>query len=167
MNVLQPKIAGAQGHGVRLASGDKSGLDAGDAGDRNAGPILSMEAFGFNHDLSGGLGARWAGCRNGKQKKLALGEDTVYIEEKELDFFSAGFGGFRFGHCGDSSIAESGSSNPEHLNPPAKLFKVAVRGHQDSLVQNRQPRRNAIDIGNLVASLDFAGLQRLRKVHRN
>ncbi len=91
MDLLQLEIAGAQSHGFRIAPGDESCLDAGDAGDRNAGAILSVKSFGFNYDLSSRRAAGLAGG-NGKKKKFAVSEDAIYVEEKELDFFGTGLG---------------------------------------------------------------------------
>jgi len=48
------------------------------------------------------------GC--GKDVELAVGEDAVYVEEKEFDFPGAEFSGLGFGHCPDSSIAYAGAA---------------------------------------------------------
>ena len=89
MNMLEPEIARTQGHGLGIAPGNQSALYAAYACDRNAGPILGVESFGFDHDLSGGLSR----SRYREEKKFAVGEDSVYVKEKEFDFFSAGLGG--------------------------------------------------------------------------
>ncbi len=83
---FEPEVASAKCHGFRVAPGDEAGLDSRDPGNRYACAILRVKAFGFDHELA-------LGRLNGKEKKFAVGEDAVYVEEKQFDFFGAGLGG--------------------------------------------------------------------------
>jgi hypothetical protein len=86
-NHFEPEVASAKCHGFRVAPGDEAGLNSGDAGYRYACAILRVKAFGFDHKLA-------LGRLNGEEKEFAVGEDAVYVEEKQFDFFGAGLGRF-------------------------------------------------------------------------
>jgi len=86
MNVLEPQVPGAKCNSFRLAPGDQAGLDARYPSNGYASAILRVEAFSFYHDLA-------VGRLNGEEKEFAVGEDAVYVEEKQFDFFGAGLGG--------------------------------------------------------------------------
>ena len=106
MHVLELEVAGAEGYGFRNSFGNESGLDAGEAGERDGGAVVGMEAFGFDEGSAGeteaalifvlrgmaaGRSLDSGGSREDEQ--FAVGENAVYIEEEELDFAGAGLGG--------------------------------------------------------------------------
>jgi hypothetical protein len=118
-DVLDFKIAGAKCHCLRDALGDEPGLDAGEAGQRNCGAIVGMKPFDLDHGRTGNPESAFAAMlgsmllrtelksgRSGNKEQFAVGQDAVNVEEYEFDFFGANFGGLRFGHPGDSSIAQ-------------------------------------------------------------
>ena len=104
VNVLQFEITGAESYGFRVASGNESSLYAGDASDGDAGAVLSVEPFGLNHDLGSGWASGRGSHSDRKEKKLAVGENTVNVEKEEFDFLGAVLGGRFLGHRGDFSI---------------------------------------------------------------
>ncbi len=52
----------------------------------DAGAVLSVESLGFHHELALVL------SRNRKEKKLAVCENAINVEEQKFDFFGAGLG---------------------------------------------------------------------------
>src|ERR1700731_709406 len=59
------------------------------------------------------------------------------------------------------------SRNPQDRKVAPELFEVSIGGHQCGLSQNRQGRRHAIHIWNLVNSLKLARLEGLGKIGCN
>ena len=75
------------GDGFGNALGDDDGMDAADAGQRNADAVVGMEAFGFEGIFSL-VAESW-----GEGPYLAVGEDSIYIEEYEAYAAGARWGG--------------------------------------------------------------------------
>ena len=52
MHMVEFKVAGAQGDGLRDALSDQPRLDAREAAKRNRGTIMRVETLGFDHSLT-------------------------------------------------------------------------------------------------------------------
>jgi hypothetical protein len=116
VHMLQFQIAGAKSDGFRDALGDQPCLDATQASQRYRRAVVSVEALGFDNALAvqsesalatmlGGMflcGLLRSG-RCGKEKQLAVSEDTIYVEEQQFDFLGPRLGGEYFAHRRDSS----------------------------------------------------------------
>lgn len=113
MNVFQFQIAGAEGDGLRDPFGDEASFDAAEACERNGCAIVRVKALGLNQDLADepktALPATFGRMierglldsgGSGKDEKLAVGEDTIDVEEEQLNFFGARLRGWRFWHEG-------------------------------------------------------------------
>src|SRR5580704_3859623 len=139
-----------------------------------------MEPLGFNQALAhqaettvptklgGMLLSRLlhsGGC--GKDVQLAVGEDTVYVKEKQFDFLGASLGDCVFGHRRDSSIRASRTRDPQDSRLTSELFEVAVSRDKNSLAEHRQGGRQAVYIRHFVTRFDFARLERLLQIYRN
>ncbi len=91
-DVLDFEVAGAETDGLRDALGDEPGLDASEAGEGEAGAVMSVEALGFDGSGtgecdSGGVGFDLSGSEgagNGDEEKLAIGHDAIDIQQQEL-----------------------------------------------------------------------------------
>ena len=81
-DVFDFEIAGAEADGLRDALGDESGFEAAEAGKREAGAVMGVEALDFNRGL--------AGTGNRDQEKFAVGHDPIDIEQQELYLLCTG-----------------------------------------------------------------------------
>ena len=87
VDVFEPEIARPERHRLRIAPGDKSGLQTADPCERYSRAVMSAEAFGLHHNRLLALG--W----NRKEVNLAVRENAIHIEEQEFDFAGAGDSG--------------------------------------------------------------------------
>lgn len=86
VDIRNVKLFGALGDGGRFTAGDEPGLNAHGIGERKTLPVLGIEDFHFGND-----GVAGAGDGRGRDEAdAAIGEGSVYIHEKELDFAGAG-----------------------------------------------------------------------------
>ena len=90
VDVLDLEIAAAEANGLRGALGDEAGLNSAEARQREGGTVVSVEALGFDHDVSGsggfaGLKVQGLGQRGHREKKeLAIGHHPIDIQQQEL-----------------------------------------------------------------------------------
>ncbi len=85
IDVVDLEVAGADGHNLRVALGDKADLEAGEAGDADAHSVVRGEAL----DL--GCVAIGAATQRGNDGDIAVGEDAVDVVEQDFDATSAVF----------------------------------------------------------------------------
>ena len=74
IDVLEFEIARAESYGFGIAPGDKSGLQSPESRERNAGAIMSAEAFGLHNNRL------LAFDRYRKEENLAVGQNAIHIE---------------------------------------------------------------------------------------
>jgi hypothetical protein len=84
---LELEVACAQGDGRGLSLGDEADAQASETGERDAEAVVGGEAFEFETVLT----SVEAGL--GKEVELAVGEDTIDVEEQDLDAAGAIFRG--------------------------------------------------------------------------
>lgn len=90
MDMVEPEIAGAQGDSFRNSSSDQSGLQPSDTRQRRRDAIVGVKSFHFDLAVSRLLRGRSARRSVfGNEKQLAVGEDSVDIEEQQFDFAGA------------------------------------------------------------------------------
>ena len=66
---------------------------------------------------------------SGEDEQLTVGEDSVYVEEQEFDFFGAKFCRLRFAHRADSSIRRRwGIANVRPLAAQMLVLQFATSG---------------------------------------
>src|SRR5260370_5805256 len=73
---LKLQVVGADGHGLRVAFGDNADAEARQAAEGNAEAVVGGEALGFDS----------LPVRAGDDEDLAVGEDSVYVEDEDFDF---------------------------------------------------------------------------------
>lgn len=89
VDIFEVQIPRAEGDGLGYALGNQSGLDARQVCQRNSRTIVRVKTFHFDEALAPWLALRAFGGRN--NKKLAIGEDTIHVEQQEFDFASTLF----------------------------------------------------------------------------
>lgn len=95
VDVVHTKLAGAVADGFGTASGDEAGADAHDAGELEAGSVAGVEDLEFGNTLDAG---------GGDEADAAVGEGSIYVHEKELDFAGASLDVSVCGHASDCSF---------------------------------------------------------------
>jgi hypothetical protein len=80
---LELEIVGADGYGLGVALGDDADAEAAETPEGDAKAVVRGETLGLN---------AMAFCV-GDDEDLAVGEDTVYVEDEDFDVFGAGFSG--------------------------------------------------------------------------
>jgi hypothetical protein len=85
---LELEVAGAQGDGGGFALGDETDTQAAETGKRDAEAVVGGEALEFEAVLT----AIEAGL--GKEVELSVGEDTLDVEEQDLNAAGAVFRGY-------------------------------------------------------------------------
>ena len=106
-DVFELEVASAQGDGLGDALGDETGPDAGETGERDRGAVVGMEAFGLDEGLALESESSLATVLRGliffclsertllragwgrEDEELAVGEDSVNVEEQEPDLAGA------------------------------------------------------------------------------
>ena len=106
VDVFQPEVTGAQGDSFGNSFGDQPRLNPADTSQRDRRAIVRMEALCFyqrlTHEAKAALSAMLGSVilsrlldsgRCGKDEELAVGQDPVYVKEKQFDLPGAKFGG--------------------------------------------------------------------------
>src|SRR5579884_52736 len=103
IDVFQPQVAGTKGNCFRDALGDNAAFHSAQAGERNPGAIVRVEALGFDHIggvdgvstfafhfLSMGSSCL-AGCWSREDPDTAVCEHSVYVKKDNFDTSGAVF----------------------------------------------------------------------------
>jgi hypothetical protein len=99
-DVVELEIARADRYGFRSPLGNQPGLDSGNTRQRNGDSIVGVKAFDLDGALAGEIEstrpAIVLGCCR-QEKQLAVSDDTIHVEQQQLDLLRAGL---RIGHAG-------------------------------------------------------------------